>query len=378
MAPEALASALGRAARALFEPLVMDPAEPPIDLDEYIALVSATTGLGAQVITHQLELLAETLRDLAERALVTEPSPVDSLAVVLPSNAIAVNRAWLPALACGARVALKPGASDPFTPHRLVAALVASGFPADTFSVYPSAHEATGALISLWPRVQLFGDAEVVARYGDDARVQVNGPGKSAVILGAEVDLEAHLDALVEGIALHEGRSCLNTSSICTLAGPEVAHRLAEALAERLKGSPSVALADPERARMVGRFVEEALEEEGACDMSAAARGGLGLIDAVGEEVRLRPTIVYCEGREHPLARIELPFVFASVSALDEASLVAWLGGTLSVATLGLDEETASRLESAPRIERSFSEAPHSLQTSMAGLHLERMQRLLS
>ena len=370
----ALQGALLRASEALFEPLMMDPDEPALDLDEFSDLVNATTGLSPEVIRHQLELLSETLRDLSARVARCEPTRIESLGVILPSNAIAVNRAWLPALVCGARVALKPGASDPFTPHRVVSALVSGGIPADNFSIYPSTHETTGALIGMWPRVQLFGDAEVVARYGEDARVQVNGPGKSAVVLGPDCDLGGYVDALAEGIVMHEGRSCLNTSSIVTLGGPERAAWLADALAERLARVPGVRLADHAKAQAVARFVSERLLEPGARRASVPAI----CVQGPGGELRLGPTVVHCERHDHPLARVELPFAFVSVTALQASELIEWLGTTLSVATLGADDATVASLRQASAIERLCPKAPHSLETSMASLHLERMQRLLS
>ena len=322
--PATLASALSAAADALRAPLRMDPDEPPMTLDRYRALVQYTMGLPLDVIDHQLDLLSEALADLGEHAETLEPAPIRRLAVVLPSNAIAVNRAWLPAVALGAAVALKPGAKDPFTPHRLVAALVASGLPASLFSVYPSDHAATAALMSAWPRVQLFGDDQVVTRHQDDPRVQVNGPGRSAVVLGEDVDWRQHLEAMADGIQRHAGRSCLCTSTIVTLAGGETARALADALSETCGEG-------------VARCVEP--------------------ID--------------------PLARTERPVPFVGIVAVDARALPTWLGHRLSVATFGVDEALVEAIRATGTVERLATDALHSVDTSTTALHLERMKALL-
>jgi len=325
----ALAAALRGAADTFLTPLPIDPDGPPMTLDTYRTLVGATMGLPPDVIDHQLSLLRDALRDLGERAETLAPAAIRRLAVVLPSNALAVNRAWLPAVALGAAVALKPGARDPLTPHRLVAALVAAGLPRGLFSVYPSDHDTTAALMSAWPRVQLFGDDAVAARYRDDPRVQVNGPGRSAVVLGEDVDWAAHLDALVDGVTRHAGRSCLNTSTIVTLAGPRVAKALANALSEAL-------------VRACGDAVAQ-------------------LVDP-----------------SDPLARTERPTPFVAVVPVEAVTLPIWLGPRLSVATFEVDEALVAKVLATGTLERHAPDALHNVDTSTTALHLERMKTLLT
>ena len=376
--PKAISQALERAAELLYTPVGLDPNAPPMDLAEFKNLVEKSTGLSEAVITHQLALLAETLESLAKRVPEGQPAHVRDLAVVLPSNALAVNRAWLPAVALGARVALKPGAADPFTPHRLIAALIAAGIPRETFSIYPSDHETTGVLIGTSSRTQLFGDASVVARYRHDPHVQVNGPGRSAVILGAGLNWSAHLDDLIDGVCLHSGRSCLNTSSIVTLEGRETAKRIAEALAERLGKGPRVNLGDPAKVRAISARVEDALETSGA-QLLCPDGFGRPSADASDEgQASLPPAVIHCQSETHPLSRIELPFPFVSVTSVEEQAVLPWLGPTLAVATLGVDTALERAIEAEPDIERLCPGAPHSLSTSMAETHLERMRGLLS
>ena len=55
------------------------------------------------------------------------------LGLVLPSNSPGVNSLWLPAVALRIPVILKPGREDPWTPWRIINALIQAGCPADAF-----------------------------------------------------------------------------------------------------------------------------------------------------------------------------------------------------------------------------------------------------
>ena len=70
-----------------------------------------------------------------------------ALGVSLPSNAPAVNSLWIPAPVMKIPVLLKPGREDPFTPYRIVQAMIAAGFPAGAFGYYRSRPKVTASLI---------------------------------------------------------------------------------------------------------------------------------------------------------------------------------------------------------------------------------------
>ena len=56
-----------------------------------------------------------------------------SLGVLLPSNSPGVNSLWLPAPVLKIPVILKPGREDPYTPFRIIQAMIAAGFPSEAF-----------------------------------------------------------------------------------------------------------------------------------------------------------------------------------------------------------------------------------------------------
>ena len=74
------------------------------------------------------------------------------LGAVLPSNSPGVHTLWLPAIPLQIGLALKPGSSEPWTPYRVAAALIAAGVPDVAFGLYPGGHDAGATLLTNCPR----------------------------------------------------------------------------------------------------------------------------------------------------------------------------------------------------------------------------------
>ncbi|NOT31605.1 MAG: aldehyde dehydrogenase, partial [Planctomycetes bacterium] len=148
---------------------------------EYRAQLSATGGLPLTLARANQEKIAGVLRELETIVLgLTRglaPETLDAaigehagiplwftpqcraLGAVLPSNSPGVNALWLPALAFKVPAVLKPGSADPWTPLRLVQALIAAGLPREAFALYPTDHEGAAAILDGCERALLFGDA---------------------------------------------------------------------------------------------------------------------------------------------------------------------------------------------------------------------------
>src|SRR5215216_7930538 len=127
--------------------------------DEFARAQSATTGIpermcranmkkNAFVLAEMRRILDSLTRGLALDVLSTghgeergvpisfqAQSPVVGL--VLPSNSPGVHTLWLPVIPLQIGLVLKPGAQEPWTPYRMIAAYVQAGIPAEVFSVYP-------------------------------------------------------------------------------------------------------------------------------------------------------------------------------------------------------------------------------------------------
>ncbi|MEI7928536.1 MAG: aldehyde dehydrogenase family protein, partial [Verrucomicrobiales bacterium] len=139
-----------------------------------------------------------------------------SLGVSLPSNAPAVNSLWIPAPVMKIPVLLKPGREDPFTPLRIVQAMIQAGFPKEAFGFYPTTHEGGDTLLTTCGRGISFGNDTTVKKYSAFPSIQVHGAGRSKILIGDDMidRWPEFLDVIVQSISANGGRSCINTSAI--------------------------------------------------------------------------------------------------------------------------------------------------------------------
>lgn len=363
-----------KAARLFLEaelPVSKDTTQKP---EDYVRHLSATGGLPYALIRANMNKIADVLSNMAvivnglTRGLGLDAIETGSgfqdgvpvsyypntthLGAVLPSNSPGVHSLWLPALALRIPVVLKPGREDPWTPWRIINALLAAGCPAEAFGFYPADHDGAGVILSDCTRVVLFGDARTVARYEGDPRISVHGPGFSKVLIGDDqIDRWPELvDVLVDSIARNGGRSCVNASTVVV---PRHGAELSEALAKRLVrvtprplAAPDAELAgfaDARVAEGIDRKIEAALERPGAVDVSAQRRGSPRLCTCDGQAY-LQPTIVYCDDPEHPLGRTEFPFPFAAVIERSQNEMLAWIGSSLVVTAITDDPSFRKQL----------------------------------
>jgi acyl-CoA reductase-like NAD-dependent aldehyde dehydrogenase len=276
----------------------------------------------------------------------------NSLGIVLPSNSPGVHSLWTPAFALKIPLVLKPGSAEPWTPYRMIQALIRAGAPPAAFSYYPADHAGGGEILRQCGRGMVFGDVSSTKIWANDSRVEVHGPGYSKIVIGEDCvdDWEKYLDAMIESIAANSGRSCVNASGVWT---PRHGKKIAEALAARLaeivprsEDDPEARLspfADPNVAtRMSGMIDAEMQGTPGARDVSAEHRQRDRLVSWQGCSYLL-PTIVECDV-EHPLANREYLFPFASVVEVPEAHMPQVLGPSLAVMALTNDAKFRRRL----------------------------------
>jgi len=284
----------------------------------------------------------------------------DVLGVVLPNNSPGVNSLWLPALAMKVPVALKPGREDPWTPWRLVQALIAAGVPACAFGYYPTGHEGAHAVLASCERALLFGDAAITKRYAGRPGVQIHGPGYSKVLIGADrIDGWRDLiDILAASVASNGGRSCVNASTIVV---PRYGREIARALAERLAAIVPRAIDDAQAGlagfaatampESIDRAITSGLKEPGAEDVSAAVRGPQRVVSAFGRHFVV-PTVVFCRSFDHPLANREFLFPYCSVVEVPQAEMLDRIGPSLVVSAITDDAAWRRALLASPLVER--------------------------
>ncbi len=349
---------------------------------EYRAQLAATGALPLTLARANQEKLAGVLRELGTivRGLTRGLAPEEldaavrehrgiplwfapqcrALAALLPSNSPGVNALWLPALALKVPVALKPGSLDPWTPLRLARALTVAGLPREALAFYPTDHEGGAALLDGCERALLFGDARTTAPWAGRPSIEIHGPGRSKVWIGADqIDgWERHLDVLVDSIAANGGRSCVNASCIVV---PGHADQIANALAERLASLGPLPLDDPQArlaafadatlAERIDDAITAALAVDGAIETSARFRAGERRVTLAGSTF-LQPTIVRCAKLDHPLANTEYLFPFASVVELPDEAALDWMGDSLVVSAITRAPRNVAALLRSTRIGR--------------------------
>jgi len=388
-AAEALSSVAGRdlldlsvRAAEIFASATLPAGESPQTLDDYVRQTSATTGIPHALVRRSAErvrrVLAEMPRIVHGLTRGLELSVLDRgvgeehghavsfvrqasvLGLVLPSNSPGVHGLWTPALALKAGLALKPGATEPWTPYRLLQAFLAAGAPPAALGYYPTDHAGAGEILQRCGRSVLFGDSAVTAAWQRDRRVEIHGPGYSKVVLGPDASEEwaQYRDLMVASVLDNGGRSCINASGVWVTAHGRA---IAEALAERLAGvrprpaeDPQAQLApfaDPEVARRISAAIDEGLRAGGARDVTASYRAGERLLRSEGGTYLL-PTIVHCEVPDHPLAQREYLFPFAAVVEVKAESLAAAMGPTLAASVVTADDTLRRQMLASPLVRR--------------------------
>jgi acyl-CoA reductase-like NAD-dependent aldehyde dehydrogenase len=331
-------------------------------------------------------VLAGLTRDLPAQALdPAAPAPeadiaaashyrpsTDVLGAVLPSNSPGVHGLWLPAIALGIPLALKPGREEPWTPLRLLRALAAAGCPPGALGFYPSDHAGATEILLRAGRSLLFGDARTVGPWGKDPRVQIHGPGLSKVIFGADQVAEwpRYLETVVSSVAQNGGRSCLNASGVWLPVGGRAAaaRELAEALAGRLATIEARSLSDPRAeiaafpsaitARRISAWIDQQLATPGAEDLTATVRGKDRVAEVEGCTFLL-PTVIWVSDPDHPLAHAELLFPFCAVVAAPADEILDRIGPTLVATAFTADPGFRQALLDCPTIDHlNFGPVP--------------------
>ena len=349
--------------------------------EDYVHQVSATTGLphvlarrNMQKIKSMLANMESVLNgltrnlewDLLDRgfgefdghALSFFPR-TQSLGAVLPNNSPGVHSLWIPAFALRIPLVLKPGSAEPWTPYRIIQALIKAGAPRETFSFYPTDHAGASEILRSCDRSMLFGDSSTTGMWANDPRVEIHGPGYSKIIIGEDcvAEWETYLDVMVSSIADNGGRSCVNASAVWT---PAHAKEISEALAKRLaqivpraaddENAQLAPFVDPQVAARINAIIEQGLTEPGARDVTAAYRDVERLVNW-NDCSYLLPTVILSEP-DHALATKEFLFPFASVLEINQDKIASQLGPTLVVTAITKDPKLIQTLVGSARIDR--------------------------
>ncbi|MFE6334313.1 aldehyde dehydrogenase family protein [Streptomyces sp. NPDC057798] len=315
--------------------------------EQYCRVQALASGVPIPVARRTLDRLRNDCRDLGEVTRRQIPSGAGRTArwvrrgsvfgVVAPSNHPATHGAWLQAIAMGYRVVVRPGTRDPFTPLRLVRALLAAGIEPGWISLLPGSHASANALVEAADLALVYGSEETVARLRGNDRVLVRGPGRSKILVDGPAGEET-LDHLVAEIAADGGVRCTNATAVLTSGD----HRaLAQELAKRLSRLAPHPVTD-DRAVLPVRTVQEAeglraalvRAADGAADLTEQyyENGPLAATDKAA--VAMRPAVLCADRADHPGLATELPFPCVWVAPWRPADGIGPLADSLALTLL--------------------------------------------
>src|SRR5262249_8690797 len=143
---------------------------------------SVVTGLSRGI---DLSIMDRGFGEIGAHAVSFYPR-TESLGVVLPSNSPGVHSLWVPAIALKIPLVLKPGSAEPWTPYRIIQALIRAGCPGEAFCYYPTDHPGAGEILRNCGRGMVFGDSVSTGKWRSDSRIEVHGPGYSKIVIGED------------------------------------------------------------------------------------------------------------------------------------------------------------------------------------------------
>jgi hypothetical protein len=273
----------------------------------------------------------------------------DVFGVHAAGNHPAVHAAWLEALALGYRVAVRPSRREPFTPHRLVCALRSAGLGDDQVVLLPTDHDAAGEMLRGADLSIVYGGDEVIRRYAGAGTVLPQGPGRSKILVTADVDWRDFVDMIVRSVSHEGGGGCVNATAVFVEGDPSP---VARAVAERLAEIPSL---PPDDDRAVLSVVPQGTAERMAQYLRAKATGTTswldGIVDDLGDgSAALRPAVHQVDRPDAPQTRLELPFPCVWFAPWTRAAGIEPLRDTLVLAVASGDAELIDRLVAEPSI----------------------------
>jgi malonate-semialdehyde dehydrogenase (acetylating) / methylmalonate-semialdehyde dehydrogenase len=179
--------------------------------------------------------------------------PLGVVAGITPFNFPAMVPMWMfpIALACGNTFILKPSERDPSTAIRLAQLLKEAGLPDGVFNVLQGDKEAVDALLH-HPDIAAvsFVGSTPIAKYiylegtSSGKRVQALGGAKNHLVVMPDADLEQVTQALLGAAFGSAGERCM-AISVAVAVGDEVADRLIESLAPKIRSLRVGAPDDP-------------------------------------------------------------------------------------------------------------------------------------
>ncbi|MFF2554769.1 aldehyde dehydrogenase family protein [Nocardia sp. NPDC058058] len=330
----------------------------------YARAQSATSGTPLAVVTGFLEQVRPAAQQVAEivseeltpqhygpdrRVTVSVHRRGELVTVLSPANHPGVHVVLFELVALGYKIIVRPSRRDPFTPARIVRALIDAGLAEDTIALLPSTHEDAHRLVQGSDRAVVYGGPDIARRYENRPDVLVQGPGNSKVLELPGADHNQLTDLLITSIADGGGGQCLNASAALVADPAAQMHTVAAALDLLTIGRPDDATTQLP--------VFPLAQARSLAELAATVHGGQPgdhLVDLADGSAALRPVISIAPPEE-PLRATELPFPALRLHPTTLDLDPAGLGRTLSLAILGGTPDQTTAYLAANNIRNVFT-----------------------
>jgi acyl-CoA reductase-like NAD-dependent aldehyde dehydrogenase len=344
--------------------------------DDYQYTVSRVGGIPISVVRTATEAICYRLQNVSYSVSCARPAGAVSdwrdpltrvgravwirrgsvFAVHAAGNHPGTHSLWPEALALGYRVAVRPSRREPFTPHRLITALRAAGLGNDQVVLLPTDHDRANDILRGADFAMVYGSEDVVRKYQTDPRMLTQGPGRSKILLTADIDWRDHLDVIVDSVYRHGGTGCVNTTAVFIEGDPAP---LAGALADRLSALPSLPPEDDKAVLPVQQIASARAIAAYLGRMAADAVPLLGsdqVVDELGDgSAALRPAVHQLDRPDAPQAGIELPFPCVWIVPWTRQAGLQPLRNSLVLTVITHDQELVDLLLHEPTIGNLYS-----------------------
>jgi acyl-CoA reductase-like NAD-dependent aldehyde dehydrogenase len=181
------------------------------------------------------------------------------------------------------------------------------------------------------------------------------GPGRSKILLTADVDWREHLDVIVDSISDQAGRACVNATAVLVEGDPTP---VAQAVAERLAAIPSLPPEDEHAVLPVHPVADaEAIERHLLTKAAGTVSwlGGDGIVDELGDgSAALRPAVHQLDRPDAEQAGIELAFPCVWIAPWTREAGVPPLRDTLVLTAITKDERLVDAFVAEPSISNVY------------------------
>ncbi|WP_369216966.1 hypothetical protein [Streptomyces flavofungini] len=248
------------------------------------------------------------------------PAVDDALALVaLPGNTFTCLDSVLEQAERSAGVWVRPSRREPLSAARLIAALLAAGWPPARVGLYPGEQHALHGLVKRTDRQIVYGGAGLAASVRHSPALTLHGPGRGCALVPDSMPTDEAVAWLLPLVAADSGRFCSNVRTVLCATRPQ-SEALASALAAALDAVPAgpgasawplTVFREPDTAYRALRSIDDRSRPG---DRLLTRREPVTGID--GAPCVLPRLVHLADGDAgHPLVGHEVPFPFAAVLA---------------------------------------------------------------